>query len=137
MDPPLILVVDDHALMRTAVSSTLISQGFDVISAESGRRALETLGTTADVKCVLLDLSMPEMPGEEVVENLASNRPELPIIVYSAYDRSAVPHVLAHNNVADYLQKPFDPDTLETKLKTAIASKEDRRSGLRRTSPWN
>ena len=112
-----ILVVDDHELVRNLVVGMLKNEGFEVLSAASGPEAIELVRQDNDIGCVLQDLSMPRMSGEEVIAELKTIRSELPILVYSADDESVVAHRLAPLGVAGYIQKPFDPDVLVAKLR--------------------
>ncbi|MFK8028812.1 MAG: response regulator [Gammaproteobacteria bacterium] len=111
-----VLVVDDHELVLKMVVSMLVKEGFTVRSASSGQEALDIARNDNSVQCVLQDLSMPLMSGEEVIEELAGFRPELPVLVYSADEESAVAHRLVHLGIAGYLQKPFDPEELVERL---------------------
>lgn len=112
-----VLVVDDHDLVRNLVVGILMNDGFAVRSAASGPEAIERVRADPGIGCVLQDLSMPGMSGEETIAQLASIRPRLPILVYSADEEAAVAHRLAPLGIAGYLQKPFDPDELTSKLR--------------------
>ena len=59
---------------------------------------------------------MPKMSGEEVIAEMSGIRPELPVLVYSAAEESAVAHRLMSLGIAGYLQKPFDPEELISRL---------------------
>ncbi|MEM7083328.1 MAG: response regulator [Pseudomonadota bacterium] len=116
-----VLIVDDHALVRKMVASSLIREGFNIVAVSSGTEAIETLQQPHTIACVLLDLSMPGMSGEEVIMQLAEQWPTLPIIVYSAHDESTVSHKLDYDSIVGYLQKPFDPQVLKNTLNDAMA----------------
>ena len=81
-----ILVVDDDRDGREAMAGVMELWGYDVCTAESGTRALEVAATRApDV--VILDLGLPDMPGEAVCAALKA-RPSAPfVIAYSGYHR--------------------------------------------------
>ncbi len=116
---PVVLVVDDHDLVRKMVVSSLVKEGFNVLSASSGLEALDMVRENTLIRCLLLDLSMPNMSGEEVLEEVYRIRPKLAVLVYSAHEESAVAHRLS-GNVSGYLQKPFDPETLFAKLRALL-----------------
>lgn len=118
-----VLVVDDHELVLKAVVSVLTSEGLQVIATQSGQEALDKVSHDSSISCVLLDLSMPAMSGEAVLEKLATLRPELPVLVYSAHEELEVAHRIDYPNVAGYWQKPFSPKQLIEQLQTLIASK--------------
>lgn len=114
------LVVDDHELVRNLVVSMLVNEGFNVLSAASGPEALELIRHHSNIHCVLQDLSMPGMNGEEVIAEISRIRPELSVLVYSADDEAAVAHRLAPLGIAGYLQKPFDPQALMTQVRSLL-----------------
>jgi CheY-like chemotaxis protein len=99
-----ILVVDDDEAIREAVGEVLVDEGYRVLFAENGLRALEILRTRAPA-AILLDLMMPVMSGWEVLEAVAesSELARIPIIVLSAM--SAPP---GHA----FLSKPVNLDEL-------------------------
>jgi DNA-binding response OmpR family regulator len=65
--PPRILVVDDDADARLLVRSLMEQEGFEVLEAGDGDKALETLKRDADVAMVILDLDMPGLGGRELL----------------------------------------------------------------------
>ncbi len=117
-----VLVVDDHELVRNLVVSMLTNEGFNVLSAASGPEAIEVVRADSNVHCVLQDLSMPNMRGEEVILEISHIRPDLSVLVYSADEESAVAHRLSHLGIAGYLQKPFDPEALITKIRALMSN---------------
>ncbi len=119
-----ILVVDDHELVRTMIVAILEDAGISVISADSGPAALQIIGEGGTrVSCVLQDLSMPKMRGEDVVAALLELDPHLPVIVMSVDDEATGRSRLNDATIAGYLQKPFDPQTLISKIRSVLASK--------------
>ena len=117
-----VLVVDDHDLVRNLVVSMLTNEGFNVLSAASGPEAIEVIHEDSSVHCVLQDLSMPNMSGEEVILEISHILPDLSVLVYSADEETAVAHRLSHLGIAGYLQKPFDPDVLITKIRALMSN---------------
>src|SRR6266536_2015846 len=79
-----ILCVDDEAIGLSARKILLESQGYRVLTAENGPDAL-VLFSTENVEAVILDYSMPGMNGDVVAERMKELRPDLPIIMLSAY----------------------------------------------------
>jgi len=91
-----VLVVDDDAQIRDTVGEVLEDEGYEVLRAENGVRALELL-EAAQPDLVLLDLMMPVMSGWEVLEKL-NDRDELahiPVVVISAMKAPGVRMCLA------------------------------------------
>ncbi|MDJ0941200.1 MAG: response regulator [Woeseiaceae bacterium] len=117
----IVLVVDDHKLVRSMIVSLLTREGFQVLDAETGELALEILEKRgAEIGCVLQDLSMPSMPGEDVVAAMLELAPGLPIIVMSADDEAYGRTRLGGMSIAAYVQKPFEPDELVGNVVAAL-----------------
>lgn len=112
-----VLVVDDNDLVRSMVVSILEYGGFLVLDVATGRSAIDIVKKKSDeIGCVLLDLSMPHMRGDEVVPELLKIRSDLPVLIYSVDDYTAVAYRLTPLNVAGYIQKPFDPQDLVERI---------------------
>jgi CheY-like chemotaxis protein len=79
-----ILCVDDEAIGLSVRKMLLESRGYRILTAENGRDAL-VLFSAEDVDLVVLDYSMSEMNGDIVAEKMKELRPEIPIIMLSAY----------------------------------------------------
>ena len=120
----LVLVVDDHQLVRSMIVSLLTREGHRVIDAETGESALELLRARGtEIGCVLQDLSMPAMSGEEVIAAMLELDPGLPIIVMSADDEAYGRTRLGGLTISGYVQKPFEPDELVGRVVAALAGK--------------
>jgi signal transduction histidine kinase/ActR/RegA family two-component response regulator len=103
-----ILVVDDEAGLRSAVTRGLRRLGYHVHEGTDGRDGLRTFQQHADeIDAVLLDLTMPEIGGTEVFRRVREIRPNLPVIVTSGYAAgNELDELLAHG--ATFLPKPFE-----------------------------
>lgn len=125
-----VLVVDDEQNMQAVIRMILEDAGHRVISAENGETALTRLdGEEVDV--ILSDLKMPGMGGEEFVRRCRAERPDLPVIVITAFGtiRSAVTSI--HAGAADYLTKPFEPEALEIAVHNALKLRDILRENQR------
>lgn len=112
-----VLVVDDNELVRNLIEAVLVNAGFDVITAASGAEAIEMLHRHDDsIACVLQDMSLPDMPGEQVVAALHKIRPDLSIIILTVEDAASCEARLSGLEIAGYLQKPFDSDMLAARV---------------------
>jgi DNA-binding response OmpR family regulator len=108
--PRVLLVDDDPALVRM-VRLVLLSDGFDVVTAESGYRALDQL-TDAQFDAVVLDLQMPNLDGRECFKEIRSRGYGVPVLILSAYGAEQARHELGAQAA---VIKPFDPaDFLKT-----------------------
>lgn len=103
-----ILVVDDEPMVREFAHRLLEAEGHDVLEAGSGREALATLRERlGEIDGVLLDLSMPGMDGQDLLSELRTFAPQLPVIVHSGYPADSTAESLAPWRVAGVLQKPY------------------------------
>lgn len=86
---PAVLVVDDDAEIREGISELLRDEGFEVVTAENGRAALDTLQGRRDIRVILLDLLMPVMDGATFRAHQLADRSiaQIPFIMLTAnYD---------------------------------------------------
>ncbi len=106
-----ILIVDDEEGMRKLLARVLIKHGYDAVIAGSGEEALALVETdTFDL--IITDIKMPGMDGLELLNEIKSFDPDLPIIVITAYGtvESAVQALRA--GAYDYITKPFETDEI-------------------------
>jgi len=114
----LALVVDDEEHVREVLVATLRGAGLAVEAASDGEEAIKLFESMGDdLKVVVLDATMPNMSGEEVLAHFKQNRPDLPVIMISGYqngDTGDEPH---HTPPDAFIAKPFRPATLLEKLR--------------------
>ncbi len=115
---PLILVVEDEAIIRMMVVETLADGGF--IASESGNAEnamlnVETLGE--ELRAVILDVGLPDASGEKLFDRIRAVRPNMPIIVTTGYDTNELRRKLQDDPLAQILTKPYQPEMLNTILK--------------------
>ena len=79
-----VLVVDDEKNYPLILSAVLEEEGFEVLTANSGREALE-IQKTSDVDLILTDMKMPSMDGIELLEKIKARDPDMPVIMMTAY----------------------------------------------------
>ena len=108
-----ILVVDDSPAVRNLIDKALRKAGFQVVSAENGRKALELLSRcTPDM--ILSDLHMPELDGLGLCKNVHANKDlsQIPFIIMSSDGDRATMRRLLQYGASAYLVKPFNIDQL-------------------------
>jgi diguanylate cyclase (GGDEF)-like protein len=113
-----ILIVDDNADKRLALSAVLDSLGEHVVQAESGRDALRLL-LTKEFAVILLDVKMPEMGGYETAELIRSRKQSqsTPIIFVTAYNRVETDMLEGYSlGAVDYIFAPIVPEILRAKV---------------------
>lgn len=103
-----LLVIDDEQVVREVASQVLGGGGFRVHAAANGHDGIEILQRFPDIRLVLLDLTMPEMSGEETLHALRRINPDVPIVLSSGYVDAGSPRRLA----SAFLQKPYTAENL-------------------------
>ncbi len=104
--PPLVLLVDDDARIRKAVGTGLTLEGFEVVPASGGRAALAAV-EQLDAAVMLLDMTMPDLDGMEVLHRLRAAGNDLPVCVLSARDEVGDRVAGLEAGADDYVVKPF------------------------------
>ena len=102
-----ILIVDDEKNIRLALSMSLEKLNIPVETAASGEEALERL-EQGGYGLMLLDLRMPGIDGMEVLRQVSQQRPELKVIIITAYGSIDLAVEAMKLGAVDFLQKPFD-----------------------------
>jgi CheY-like chemotaxis protein len=112
-----ILLIDDEPAVRLVTSRMLSELGHQVVTADSGRRALEVLEAEPDaVDLVVLDLTMPEQSGEQTLEQLRGVRSNIPVVITSGFQAEDASLLLQMPNVVGFLDKPHTMISLEMLL---------------------
>ena len=117
-----ILLVDDEAVIRVTTSKILEQLGYDVITAIDGVAAVQTFREQADhIVCVLLDLTMPRMGGEEALNELRKIRSDIPVLLSSGFNEQEVTQLFTGQRNAGFIQKPFRVAQLAEALQKVMA----------------
>jgi DNA-binding response OmpR family regulator len=130
MAPYRVLVVDDEPMVTEVVERYLVSDGFEVVTAGDGDRALSVARTwTPDL--VVLDLMLPSKDGLEVCRTLRKEN-DVPIIMLTARGEETDRIVGLEIGADDYMVKPFSPRELLARIKAVLrrASGEARDRGF-------
>ncbi|MBB2927198.1 response regulator transcription factor RqpR [Paraburkholderia silvatlantica] len=120
-----ILLVDDHAVVRQGVRQLLLDRGVaaEVIEAQTGAEALAAIAKhVCDV--VLLDISLPDMNGVEVLKRAKKKAPRVPVLMFSMYreDQYAVRALKA--GAAGYLSKTVDAAQMIAAIQQVAAGRK-------------
>lgn len=126
-----ILVVDDNADFIDFIRRFLESKDFRVSIALNGKTAIEK--TLSDIpELVLLDLKLPDMPGEEVLKSIKGIDKDIAIVVITGFGGEQVAVDMMRKGATDFLSKPIDHQVLLSSMKNALeirdAQIEDGRS---------
>jgi CheY-like chemotaxis protein len=103
-----ILMVDDEPAVRAIVGRILTDAGYDVVPAADGAEALALYQRQGPFAVVLLDESMPGLPGRAVLERLLAMDPAAKVVLFTGYG----PEGGSLNGAAGVLEKPVAVDTL-------------------------
>src|SRR5688500_5456154 len=124
---PLLLVVDDAACIREVLEDYAGFCGFRVATCSSGGEALAYLDRQA-VDLVLVDLRMPQIDGLEVVRVIRQKAPQCQVVLMSGVGTISNAVEAIKLGARDYLEKPFNPDTLQALLIAVLNEFEARKS---------
>ena len=112
------LVIDDEADMLKSVEKLLRASGMEALTALNGKQALD-IAKAEDFDVILCDLFMPEMDGLMLIKKFRQSKPEIPIIIFSAFgtiDRAVEAMKLGAFN---FIEKPFNSEHLILLIKRA------------------
>ncbi|MBR6365428.1 MAG: response regulator transcription factor [Lachnospiraceae bacterium] len=123
MDQLKIMVVDDEARMRKLLRDFLVKDGFQVIEAEDGAKAIDIFFENKDIDLILLDVMMPNMDGWEVTKWIRQYS-KVPIIMLTAKSEERDELRGFELGVDEYVTKPFSPKILMARVNALL-----RRSG--------
>jgi CheY-like chemotaxis protein len=117
-----ILLVEDEAMVRKLAYTVLQRNGYKVLEASNGEEALDFVqGRNGNpIHLVVTDVVMPGMSGRQLADRLVSLRPEIKTLYMSGYTDDAI----VHHGVLDpgiaYIQKPFTPEALASKVREIL-----------------
>jgi DNA-binding response OmpR family regulator len=112
---PVVLLVDDDAAIRNTVRVGLELEGFAVVCASGGRAALEAVRAVRPA-VVLLDLTMPDLDGLDVLERLRADGDDVPVCVLSAREQVTDRVRGLEAGADDYVVKPFALEEVTARL---------------------
>ncbi|MGM0760985.1 MAG: response regulator [Thermodesulfobacteriota bacterium] len=118
-----ILVVEDDQEVRNITSHSLDLYGYRVLTAADGDQALYKLHEErSQIHLVLTDVVMPQMGGKEMVQELKKIQPQVKILYMSGYTSNSIVHHGVLDQGVAFLQKPFTPNTLASKVREVLDS---------------
>jgi DNA-binding response OmpR family regulator len=112
---PVVLLVDDDAAIRRTMTVGLELEGFEIVCASGGRAALEAVKAVKPA-AMLLDLTMPDLDGLEVLERLRDAGDDLPVCVVSAREQVSDRVRGLEAGADDYVVKPFALEEVSARL---------------------
>src|SRR5436309_8597110 len=127
--PPRILVVDDERSMREMLQIVLRREGYEVLLAENGRAAIETL-EREPVDILISDIKMPDLSGVEVLRAAKQIDKNILGIMITAFASTETAVEAMRLGACDYLSKPFDVDLLRMKVREKIENRHLRQENV-------
>ena len=114
-----ILVVDDEARMRKLVSDFLVREGFEVLEAEDGEKAMDLFYSNKDIALVILDVMMPKMDGWQVLREIRESS-QVPVVMLTARADEKDELRGFELGVDEYVTKPFSPRTMVARVNAIL-----------------
>ncbi len=112
-----VLLVDDEEAVRAVGMKMLQQMELEVLTAADAREAIRLFEEHAEkIKLVLLDVTMPEVGGQEVLQRLREINPEAPVILCSGYEEGDVMDACGASPLPGFLQKPYTYEALKGAL---------------------
>ncbi len=116
-----VLLVEDEDMVRKLAYQILRASGYRVLEASGGGEALQICDShEGPIDLLLTDVIMPEMSGRELAVSLQERWPALRVLFMSGYTDDAIVHHGVLEAGANFVQKPFTPDVLATKVRDAL-----------------
>ena len=106
-----VLIVEDDGVTKAKLAEVIEREGFEVVTAEHGKEALEILKTTS-CNIVIADLKMPHVDGLELLHTVKRIAPDCEVILTTAYGETDTVITAIREGALDYLKKPIDLNQL-------------------------
>jgi len=107
-----ILIVDDQDMMRDSLGATLAREGHEVVATADGSAAADKLAATR-FDLLITDLKMPKMSGLELLAEAKKLRPDMPVVLMTAFATVSTAVEAMKLGAYDYIQKPFDGEEIK------------------------
>jgi PAS domain S-box-containing protein len=121
-----VLLIEDEDALRDPVSRMLRRKAFTVIEAADGKTAVDLFRETPNIDAVVLDLTLPGMPGRDVFVELQKTRPGINVIITSAYSRQYALTAMGGQQSWLYIRKPYSLAELTEVLRSICPSNDAR-----------
>lgn len=124
--PQTLLVIDDEESVLDLCKQLFELSGWRVITAIGGRRGTEIADAMQEhLSCILLDVVMPDMGANEVLNELETRQIDLPVVIMSGFSQTKLEFLLQRENVNSVVQKPFHAMEIQQAVKEAALSVPD------------
>lgn len=132
-----ILVVDDEPNVRTVLTMLLEDDGYEVLTAENGERAMSAIDDGPDLDLVITDLKMPGADGLALLRHLKQAGREVPLVMITAYGSIEKAVEAMKGGAADFITKPFNKDVIRHVVHKLLKAEDLRKENdlLRQACP--
>jgi len=125
-----ILIVDDEKNYLVVLEALLSPEGYEIMTSDKAQEALRLI-QESDIDLLLTDMKMPGMTGMELLEEIKKIKPEVPVIMMTAYGTIEMAVEAMKKHAYDYITKPFQNEELKLTIRKALENchlvKENRR----------
>ncbi|RLA88025.1 MAG: hypothetical protein DRG20_06715 [Deltaproteobacteria bacterium] len=115
-----ILVIDDEEVVRDVLKDMLESIGYNVLTAENGKKGLNIYKSNIDIDLVILDLIMPVMSGKETFQELKRINKNVKVLIATGYAKEEHLKEVLEQGALGVIQKPFTLERLSAKINKII-----------------
>ena len=122
-DPLKVVVVEDEALIRMDVVSTLEEAGFEILGQGADGEEAISLATELTPDLVVMDIKMPKLDGISAAEKIAELK--IPVVLLTAFSQTDLVSRAAEAGAMAYVTKPFKPRDLLPAIQVALARHEE------------
>ncbi len=117
------MVADDEKMVRVVSGRMLESLGFKVLTAVDGHDAVNVFRKHSEqIVCILLDLTMPNLDGEQAFHEIRRIRSDVPVVLSSGYNMQDATQCFVGKGLAGFIQKPYDQSTLRETMKEVLGA---------------
>ena len=118
-----VMVVDDEEIVLNVTRFSLKKMGYEVITFDNGIDAVEEYRRSwKNISVIVLDLTMPEMSGEDVFKAMVEVNPDVQVVLTSGFTEHEVGKIFTEQNLVKFLQKPYRPIELQEVVQAVIGA---------------
>ncbi|KAA3637761.1 MAG: response regulator [Calditrichaeota bacterium] len=121
--PGAILVVDDEKILRDLVTTALMREDYNVLTAENGKEALDVIKKDK-IALVISDVKMPVMSGLELLVLIKERHRDIPVIMMTGFSLDFTKEQALSSGADDYITKPFKNVEIITKVRSYYGKKK-------------
>ncbi len=109
---PKLLIIDDERDFLETIQKRFEMRSYEVITRDTGKDVEKLIRKDPEIDVVILDLKMPEIPGDEVLKTIKTIKPDIQVIILTGHGNTESAIELSKHDLFTYLQKPIEIDKL-------------------------